>query len=99
MANLDHRCEVWLSKNFGLYLDFAIESTLPTLVEEGLIWEQKTGNEVMLAISIWCLHILGQQPRHPFRSTSQQKAASAAQLQLQKNRGTGATIQGWPCRG
>ncbi len=51
MTNLDHRCEVWLSKTFGLYLDFAIESTLPTLVEEGLIQEQMSGNEVMLAIS------------------------------------------------
>eukprot|EP00891_Asterochloris_glomerata_P004101 jgi/Astpho2/4101/Aster-01245 len=48
MTNLDHRCEVWLSKTFGLYLDFAIESTLPTLVEEGLIQEQKSGNEVLL---------------------------------------------------
>ena len=51
MTNLDHRCEVWLSKTFGLYLDFAIESTLPTLVEEGLIQEHKSGNEVMQAIS------------------------------------------------
>ena len=51
MANLDHRCEVWLSKTFGLYLDFAIESTLPTLVDEGLIQEHQSGNEVMLDIS------------------------------------------------
>ena len=51
MANLDHRCEVWLAKTFGLYLDFAIDSTLPTLVEEGLIREHKSGNEVILAIS------------------------------------------------
>ena len=52
MAHLDHRCEVWLSKTFGLCLDFAIESTLPTLVEEGLIQEHQSGNEVMLDISI-----------------------------------------------
>ena len=51
MKNLDHRCEVWLSKTFGLYLDFAIESTLPTLVEEGLIREHHSGNEVTSAIS------------------------------------------------
>lgn len=34
---LDEACETWLEKEFGLKLDFAIEASLPTLLQDKLV--------------------------------------------------------------
>jgi hypothetical protein len=36
-AELDERCEKYLEDRFGEKIDFAIENTLPSLLQDGLI--------------------------------------------------------------
>jgi hypothetical protein len=52
-AELDQRCEVWLENTFGLKLDFAIEDSLPVLMEDGLIQDASgSGQGLLQAVSL-----------------------------------------------
>lgn len=42
-AQLDHKCESFLSRQFGLHIDFTAEHALPTLAQWGLVQQDEAG--------------------------------------------------------